>query len=109
MMSKAEAAIVPGHWHLYVLECRDGALYTGISNDVARRYAAHLAGKGARYTRINPPQRIALVHPFADKSQALKAEYAFKRLSAAAKRQLVAGGDLSGWLTARAAPTDTNQ
>jgi putative endonuclease len=46
-----------------VLECRDGALYTGISNDVARRYAAHLAGKGARYTRINPPQRIALVHP----------------------------------------------
>ena len=102
-MSKAEAPTPPRQWHLYVLECRDGALYTGISNDVARRYAAHLAGKGARYTRINPPQRIALVHPFADKSQALKAEYAFKRLSAATKRQLVADGDLSDWLATRAA------
>lgn len=108
-MSKAEASIAPGQWQLYVLECRDGALYTGISNDVARRYAAHCAGKGARYTRLNPPQRIALIHAFADKSQALKAEYAFKRLSAAAKRQLVAGGDLSDWLAARAALAVANQ
>ncbi|NWK77605.1 GIY-YIG nuclease family protein [Aquitalea sp. LB_tupeE] len=108
-MSKAEASSPTGQWQLYVLECRDGALYTGISNNVARRYAAHLAGKGARYTRLNPPQRIALVHPFADKSQALKAEYAFKRLSAAAKRQLVAGGDLSDWLAARIAPPEPAQ
>ena len=108
-MSKAEPTSPAGQWHLYVLECRDGALYTGISNDVARRYAAHLAGKGARYTRLNPPQRIALVYPFADKSQALKAEYAFKRLSAAAKRQLVAGGDLSDWLVARSTQPDPAQ
>jgi putative endonuclease len=108
-MSKADTTCPSGQWHLYVLECRDGALYTGISNDVARRYAAHLAGKGARYTRLNPPQRIALVHPFADKSQALKAEYAFKRLSAATKRQLVAGSDLSEWLATRAAQPDSTQ
>ncbi|WP_342773776.1 GIY-YIG nuclease family protein [Aquitalea aquatilis] len=85
-------------WYLYMLECRDGALYTGISTDVTRRYAAHCAGKGARYTRLNPPQRIVLIHPFADKSQALKAEHAIKRLSAAAKRQLAAQGDLNAWL-----------
>jgi len=89
-------------WYLYMLECRDGALYTGISNDVQRRYAAHVAGKGARYTRLNPPQRIALVHAFADKSQALRAEYALKRLSAAAKRQLVELGSLDAWLAAHA-------
>lgn len=98
-MSKTETpAAATRQWYLYVLECRDGALYTGISTDVARRYAAHRAGKGARYTRLNPPQRIALVHPCADKSQALKAEHALKRLSATAKRQLVALGDLSDWL-----------
>jgi len=111
-MSKTEANSSPapaGCWYLYMLECRDGALYTGISTDVARRYAAHCAGKGARYTRLNPPQRIALVHPFADKSQALKAEHALKRLSAATKRQLVAGGDLSDWLAARAAEPDSTQ
>ncbi|WP_062788788.1 GIY-YIG nuclease family protein [Aquitalea pelogenes] len=108
-MSKADPTSPSGQWHLYVLECRDGALYTGISNDVARRYAAHLAGKGARYTRLNPPQRIALVYPFADKSQALKAEYAFKRLSAAAKRQLVASGDLRDWLAERTTPPEPAQ
>jgi len=96
-------------WYLYMLECRDGALYTGISTNVARRYAAHCAGKGARYTRLNPPQRIVLIHPFADKSQALKAEHAVKRLSAAAKRQLAAKGDLGDWLAARAAQPDTTQ
>ena len=112
MMSKTECPSSPapaGCWYLYMLECSDGALYTGISNDVARRYAAHCAGKGARYTRLNPPQRIALVHAFADKSQALKAEHALKRLSAAAKRQLVAGGNLDNWLAARSAQPDPAQ
>lgn len=112
-MNSTEAAndqpVAATSWYLYMLECRDGALYTGISTDVMRRYAAHCAGKGARYTRLNPPQRIVLVHPFADKSQALKAEYAVKRLSAAIKRQLAAQGDLSAWLAARAAQPDTTQ
>lgn len=77
-------------WFLYMLECRDGSLYTGITTDVARRYAAHAAGKGARYTRLNPPERVVLVLAFDDKSAALKAEYAVKQLSAAEKRALCA-------------------
>lgn len=77
-------------WFLYVLECRGGSLYTGISNNVEKRYAAHAAGKGARYTRSFPPERIALVLPFADKSAALRAELAVKAMSAAQKRAWLA-------------------
>ncbi|WP_174873458.1 GIY-YIG nuclease family protein [Vogesella oryzae] len=77
-------------WYLYLLECRGGSLYTGISNNVEKRYAAHLKGKGARYTRSFPPERIALVVAFADKSEALRAELAVKAMSAAQKRAWLA-------------------
>ena len=76
-------------WFLYLLECRDGSLYTGIAVDVAARYAAHASGRGARYTRSHPPQRILLVQPYPDRSSASKAEYAMKQLSAAQKRACV--------------------
>lgn len=74
-------------WFLYVLECRDGSLYTGIAVDVAARYAAHRAGKGARYTRGRPPVRLLAVASFADRAAASRAEYAVKRLSPARKRE----------------------
>ena len=45
-------------WFVYLIECRDGSLYTGIAVDVAKRYAQHAAGKGARYTRSHPPLRL---------------------------------------------------
>ncbi|MDC7703019.1 GIY-YIG nuclease family protein [Vogesella indigofera] len=77
-------------WYLYLLECRGGSLYTGISNNVEKRYAAHVAGKGARYTRSFPPERIALVLEFADKGEALRAELAVKAMSAAQKRAWLA-------------------
>jgi putative endonuclease len=76
-------------WFLYLLECRDGSLYTGITVDVAARYAAHASGRGARYTRSHPPRRILLVQPYPDRSSASKAEYAMKQLSAAQKRACV--------------------
>lgn len=77
-------------WFLYMLECRGGSLYTGITTDVARRYATHAAGKGARYTRLHPPERVALVLAYPDRSAALQAEYAVKQLSAAEKRAFCA-------------------
>ncbi|KUM00404.1 GIY-YIG nuclease family protein [Chromobacterium subtsugae] len=87
----------PRPWFLYVLRCAGGALYTGVSTDVARRYRQHQAGKGARYTRLHPPSAIALVIEYPDRSTALKAEYAFKQLSAAAKRDFLARhGDAAG-------------
>lgn len=68
-------------WFVYVIECRDGSLYTGITVDVARRYAQHVAGKGAKYTRSRPPVRVLAVMEFTDRSSALKAEYALKQLA----------------------------
>ncbi|RLJ64843.1 GIY-YIG nuclease family protein [Sulfurisoma sediminicola] len=75
----------PRTWFVYLIECRDGSIYTGITTDVAARYAAHAAGKGARYTRSHPPLRLlgSEVHP--DRSAAAKAEYRIKRLMPAEK------------------------
>ena len=69
-----------GDWFLYLIECRNGAYYAGITNDLERRYAQHAAGKGARYTRANPPVRLIGLRAYPDKSAALKAEVAIRRL-----------------------------
>lgn len=76
-------------WHLYMIECSDGSIYTGIAIDVAARYAQHLSGKGARYTRSHPPLRLLLSLPYPDRSSASKAEYQIKQLSAAQKRLFI--------------------
>lgn len=67
-------------WYLYLIECTNGALYAGISTDVEARYAKHASGKGAKYTRANPPRRLIGSKAFEDRSSALKAEYAIKQL-----------------------------
>ena len=80
---------VPGAdltWHLYLILCRDGSIYTGITVDVDARYAAHASGKGARYTRSHPPDRLLATVAYPDRSSAARAEYEVKRLSAAEKR-----------------------
>lgn len=78
-------------WYLYLIECRDGSIYTGIAVDVAARYAAHASGKGARYTRSHPPKRLLASVEYPDRSSALKAEYEVKMLSADAKRAYADG------------------
>ena len=45
-------------WWVYMLRCRDGSLYTGVTTDVERRFAQHRAGTGAKYTRSHPPEAI---------------------------------------------------
>ncbi|HEU0151744.1 MAG TPA: GIY-YIG nuclease family protein [Arenimonas sp.] len=80
-------------WFVYLVECQDGSIYTGIAVDVDKRYAEHAAGKGARYTRAHPPRRLLARFAHADRSSALKAEYAIKQLSAEAKRALAAGAE----------------
>jgi len=67
-------------WVLYLLECKNGAFYAGITNNLEQRYVAHIAGKGARYTRANPPLRILAVQPYADRSAASMAEAQLKKL-----------------------------
>lgn len=82
-------------WFLYMLECVDGSIYTGITTDVARRYATHLSGKGARYTRAHPPKKLLAVFAYPDRSTASCAEYAIKQLSAMAKKQFASTAIIS--------------
>ena len=77
-------------WYVYLIECRDGSVYTGVTTDVAARFAVHASGKGARYTRSHPPARVLGSFPYPDRSAALKAEHAIKRLSPQEKRALCA-------------------
>lgn len=72
-------------WYLYLLECSDGTFYAGIATDVERRFAEHLAGTGARYTRARKPARLLAAQPIGSRSQALQAEIAIKRLPKAKK------------------------
>ena len=72
-------------WWVYVLECQRGVLYTGIAKDVDARFAAHVDGKGAAFTRLNRPLRVLARTEVSDRSAALRLEYALKRLPRAKK------------------------
>ena len=76
-------------WYLYLLECADGSIYTGITTDVEARFLAHQAGKGARYTRSHPPIKILGTLSYPDRSSASKAEYHVKQLTVAQKRAFI--------------------
>ena len=75
-------------WYVYLIECEDGSIYTGIAKDVAARFAAHASGRGARYMRAHPPRRLLAVISHPDRSSASKAEYQIKQLSPVEKRRL---------------------
>lgn len=72
-------------WHVYVLECADGSLYTGIATDVQRRFREHVAGKGARYTRSHKALCLIAYAAVGSRSEALRVEAAIKRLPRAKK------------------------
>jgi putative endonuclease len=67
-------------WVLYLLECKNGAYYAGITNDLESRFSAHVSGKGARYTRANPPIRVVASKAYPDRSAASVAEAQIKQL-----------------------------
>ena len=76
-------------WFLYILRCKDGSLYTGITTDVAKRLEAHRSGKGAKYTRGRGPLELLYQEECGTHSQALKREYAVKILTRQEKEQLI--------------------
>ncbi len=76
-------------WFVYMVECRDGSLYTGIAKDVAARIAQHNSSRGgARYTRGRGPVRLVYREPAASRSAASRREAEIKRMSRAAKLAL---------------------
>lgn len=76
---------------VYILECRDGTLYTGWTNDLEHRLEAHQSGRGAKYTRGRRPLRLVYQEKHASKSEAMKREYAIKKMSRPEKLALIRG------------------
>jgi len=79
-------------WVCYLLECADGTLYTGISNDLPRRLGQHARGVASKYTRSRLPVRLRWCERHRDRSAALRREAAIKRLPRARKLALAARG-----------------
>lgn len=76
--------------YVYMLRCKDGSLYTGWTDDLQHRLQMHNQGKGAKYTKGRGPLELVYSETVADKSSALKREYALKRLSRKDKLALCA-------------------
>ena len=74
---------------VYILQCRDGSLYTGWTNHLKERMKAHNSGKGAKYTKGRGPVRCVYVETFASKEEAMSREFAVKHLTRAEKESLI--------------------
>lgn len=75
-------------WTVYILRCKDDTLYTGITDNLPRRLAAHNAGRGAKYTRGRGPVTVVHTEQLEDKSSALRRESAIKKLTRAERLAL---------------------
>ena len=74
---------------VYILECNDGTLYTGWTNDIDKRFKAHNDGKGAKYTKGRRPLKLVYLEELETKSEALKRENKKKKMTKDKKRQLI--------------------
>lgn len=79
-------------WHCYMLECADGTLYTGITNDLEKRLAAHNSGTASKYTRSRLPVKQVFTESQPDRSAASRRELEIKRLPRRAKLALMQAG-----------------
>ena len=77
-------------WIVYILECSDNSLYTGVTNDMERRMEKHRRGRGAKYTKHRRPLRVRYTEYQDNKSAALKREAAIKSLDRSEKLALIA-------------------
>ena len=80
------------NWKLYILRCRDGSLYTGITTDVQKRLTAHNCGKGAKYTRSRRPVELVYQETCKDHSEALRREIQVKALNREEKEKIIEAG-----------------
>ena len=78
----------PSHWIVYILECADQTLYTGITNDLDHRINEHENGRGGKYTRGRAPFKLLYTETHSTRSQALKREAEIKSFDRAAKLEL---------------------
>lgn len=85
--------------YTYILKCRDGSYYTGWTNDMEKRLQAHNEGRGAKYTRGRGPVELVYREVFETKEEAMKREYAIKRMTRAEKERLIRAGEKKKELT----------
>ena len=78
-------------WCVYIIECVSGALYTGITNDLEARFAAHQEGRGAKFTKAHGAKRIVTARAFPDRSVASKVEYMVKQRPRSDKARFLEG------------------
>lgn len=76
-------------WFVYILLCKDGSLYTGISSDVNRRFQEHKEGRGGRYTRLFKADKILYIERFTTKIEALERERQIKGWRREKKENLI--------------------
>ena len=75
--------------YTYILRCADGSLYTGWTNDLEHRVAAHQSGKGCKYTRARLPVALVYYERFETKSEAMRREWEIKQLTRSQKEKLM--------------------
>ncbi|MCW4009638.1 MAG: GIY-YIG nuclease family protein [Candidatus Bathyarchaeota archaeon] len=76
-------------YYVYILLCKDGTFYTGYTKSVDERAKLHANGRGARYTKTHPPQKVAYVEGFTSRAEAMRRERAIKKLSHRQKQDLI--------------------
>ncbi len=76
-------------YYTYILLIEDNSLYCGYTDDVERRFQAHMVGKGAKFTRAHKPVKIVYTKEFNTKSEAMKEEYRIKHLPRSEKLKLI--------------------
>lgn len=76
-------------WYVYILRCEDDSLYTGITNNLEKRFADHLEKKGAKYTKSHKVQKIEIFFEVKNRSEASKLEYKIKKLDKKSKENLI--------------------
>ncbi len=78
-------------WYVYMLKCQNGAIYTGVTEDIERRLKVHTLGKGGHYTNYNRPREVLHKEPIKDRLEAEQRERQIKRWSRVKKLALIAG------------------
>lgn len=75
--------------YVYILRCNDGSLYTGWTNNLEKRFKAHSEGKGAKYTKGRGPLELVYYEEFEEKNDAMKREYAIKKMTKTQKNDMI--------------------
>ena len=85
-------------YYTYMIRCMDNSIYTGMTNDIDKRFSEHKSSKGAKYTKSHKTKKIEAVWRSKDKSLACKLEYHIKQLTKKQKENIINGEKLSLYL-----------